>query len=45
VGALCPSTTDADAIREWLAFGAAGVEGVLARILYERGLENSRIGN
>jgi hypothetical protein len=44
VGTLCPSTTDADAI-EWLALGAVGVEGVPARILYERGLENSRIGN
>ncbi|MEU3491233.1 ATP-dependent DNA ligase [Streptomyces massasporeus] len=39
--ALCPSTTDADAVREWLTWGAVGIEGVVYKRLdgrYEPGV-------
>lgn len=31
--ALCPSTTDPDTVREWLTWGAVGMEGVLLKRL------------
>ncbi|WP_455755075.1 ATP-dependent DNA ligase [Streptomyces massasporeus] len=39
--ALCPATTDADAVREWLTWGAVGMEGVVYKRLdgrYEPGV-------
>ncbi|MEU1918339.1 ATP-dependent DNA ligase [Streptomyces massasporeus] len=38
--ALCPATTDPDAVREWLTLGAVGMEGVVYKRLdgrYEPG--------
>ncbi|MGY5099457.1 ATP-dependent DNA ligase [Streptomyces sp. 900105245] len=31
--ALCPSTTDPDTIREWLTWGATGIEGIVLKRL------------
>ncbi|GHD35633.1 hypothetical protein GCM10010313_83170 [Streptomyces violarus] len=31
--ALCPSTTDPDIVREWLTWGAVGMEGVVFKRL------------
>ncbi|MFE9115699.1 ATP-dependent DNA ligase [Streptomyces collinus] len=39
--ALCPATTDPDAVREWLTWGAVGMEGVVYKRLdgrYEPGV-------